>query len=267
MPSTGLLIAAVQATAQGGIGDDDAMSGDAAGDEAGAKGRSPKRPRPLRRARVGWPPALRELKELLYEVYLAAGAPSLDEIAEGVAADDDLDGSPERDTVHRVITDGERSGQQADVVAVAGVLARKARWDVPDLMGRVRELWVRARMAQGAGRPVGDFRGDVRLVLDGCLGVHPALDTDGARGRFGTLTAYVRRDHDTRLEAVVDAAKAGRSSFAVVVGGSSTGKTRALWEAVGGLPDGWRLWHPLSPTAPTRSWPHWRTSPPGRWSG
>ncbi|WP_435611221.1 hypothetical protein [Streptomyces sp. C10-9-1] len=200
---------------------------------------------------MGWPPALRELKELLYEVYLAAGAPSLDEITGAIAADDDgLDGSPSRDTVHRIVSDGERSGQQADVVAVASVLARRAVWDVPDLVGRVRELWVRARMARGAGRPVGDFRGNVRLVLDGGLGVHPVLDTDGARDRFGVLPAYVPRAHDARLKAVVDAAVAGRSGIAVLVGGSSTGKTRALWEAVGALPDSWRLWHPLTPTAP-----------------
>ncbi|MEU9778002.1 hypothetical protein [Streptomyces sp. NPDC047968] len=199
---------------------------------------------------MGWPPALCELKELLYEVYLAAGAPSLDEITGAIAADDGLDGAPGRDTVHRVITDGERSGQQADVVAVASVLARRAVWDVPDLVGRVRELWVQARMARGAGRPVGDFRGNVGLVLDGGLGVHPVLDTDGARDRFGVLPAYVPRDHDARLKAVVDAAKAGRSGIAVLVGGSSTGKTRALWEAVGALPDSWRLWHPLTPTAP-----------------
>ncbi|MFE2103426.1 hypothetical protein, partial [Streptomyces sp. NPDC059468] len=36
----------------------------------------------------------------------------------------------------------------------------------------------------------------------------------------------------------------------VLVGGSSTGKTRALWEAVRKLPEGWRLWHPLSPSRP-----------------
>ncbi|MFJ3934376.1 hypothetical protein, partial [Streptomyces sp. NPDC090029] len=225
------------------------MSGDSGGGLPGPE-ESPRRQRPLRRARVGWPPALREFKELLYEVYLAAGAPSLDEITGAIAADGGLKGAPSRDTVHRVITDGERSGQQADVVAVASVLARRAVWDVPDLVGRVRELWVRARMARGAGRPVGDFRGDVRLVLDGGLGVHPALDADGARDRFGILPAYVPRDHDARLKTVVDAAKAGRSSIAVLVGGSSTGKTRALWEAVGALPDGWRLWHPLTPTAP-----------------
>ncbi|MER7195925.1 hypothetical protein [Streptomyces flaveolus] len=225
------------------------MSGDTGGGRLGPK-ESVKRQRPLKRARVGWPPALRELKELLYEVYLAAGAPSLDEMTEDIAADDRLEGAPSRDTVHRVICDGERPGQQADVVAVAWVLARRAAWDAPDLAERVRELWVRARMAQGAGRPIGDLRGDVRLVLDGGLGVHPALDSDGARDRFGILPAYIRRDHDARLKTVIDAAVAGRSGIAVLVGGSSTGKTRALWEAVAALPDGWRLWHPLTPTAP-----------------
>ncbi|WP_192806957.1 tetratricopeptide repeat protein, partial [Streptomyces arboris] len=199
---------------------------------------------------MGWPPALRELKDLLYEVYLAAGAPSLDEITGDIAADVGLVGAPSRDTVHRVITDSERSGQQADVVAVASVLARRAFWDAPALAGRVIELWVRARMTRGVGRPVGDFRGDARLVLDGGLGVHPVLDIDGASNRFGILPAYVPRDHDVRLKTVVDAAKAGRSGIAVLVGGSSTGKTRALWEAVGALPDSWRLWHPFSPTAP-----------------
>ncbi|MEU8653648.1 hypothetical protein AB0C53_28185, partial [Streptomyces sp. NPDC048737] len=225
------------------------MSGDTGGGRPGPK-ESVKRQRPLKRAQVGWPPALRELKALLYEVYSAAGAPSLDEMTEDIAADDELDGAPSRDTVHRVISDGERPGQQADVVAVAWVLARRAAWDAPDLAERVRELWVQVRMAQGAGRPIGDLRGDVRLVLDGGLGVHPALDSDGARDRFGILPAYIRRDHDARLRTVVDAAVAGRSGIAVLVGGSSTGKTRALWEAVAALPDGWRLWHPLSPTAP-----------------
>ncbi|MFF5004932.1 hypothetical protein ACFY3G_19150 [Streptomyces phaeochromogenes] len=229
--------------------DHDAMSGDS-GDGRPGPVESPKRQRQLKRARVGWPSALRELKELLYEVYLAAGTPSLDEIAGNIADDNGLSGAPGRDTVHRVITDEGRPGQQADVVAVATVLARQARWDAPDLAGRVRELWVQAAMAQGAGRPIGDFRANVHLILDGGLGVHPTLDTDGASDRFGILPAYIQRDHDARLKKVVDSAQAGRSGIAVLVGGSSTGKTRSLWEGVRDLPDGWRLWHPLSPTAP-----------------
>ncbi|MFD8046487.1 hypothetical protein [Streptomyces sp. Tu102] len=42
---------------------------------------------------------------------------------------------------------------------------------------------------------------------------------------------------------------AGRSQMLVLVGESSTGKTRACWEAVQPLAkQGWRLWHPFDPT-------------------
>ncbi|MEV6735238.1 hypothetical protein [Streptomyces sp. NPDC051364] len=41
----------------------------------------------------------------------------------------------------------------------------------------------------------------------------------------------------------------GHSRIVVLVGSSSTGKTRACWEAVQPLAvDGWRLWHPFDPT-------------------
>ncbi|MFD5634779.1 hypothetical protein ACFWJM_11650 [Streptomyces sp. NPDC127077] len=44
-------------------------------------------------------------------------------------------------------------------------------------------------------------------------------------------------------------AAAGRSGIVVLVGTSSTGKTRACWEAVQPLAEkGWRLWHPFDPT-------------------
>ena len=67
------------------------------------------------------------------------------------------------------------------------------------------------------------------------------------------LPPYARRAHDEALAAVVAAAAGGQSQLAVLVGGSSTGKTRACWEAVtapGALPAGWRLWHPYDPTRP-----------------
>ncbi|MGW0631777.1 hypothetical protein, partial [Streptomyces sp. NPDC002758] len=208
---------------------------------------SPKRPRMLERARVGWPRPLRELKDLLYEVYLAAGAPSLDEITADIAADDKLAGAPERDTVRRCISDPSTPPKQADAVSVATVLARRAAWGAQDLAGRVRDLWVQARMAQGVGRLISEFNDN--LVLDD-LEVHPALDTGGGHNRFGALPAYVLREHDTDLAAVVAAAVAGHSGIAVLVGGSSTGKTRALWEAVRELPAPWWLWHPISPSRP-----------------
>jgi hypothetical protein len=52
---------------------------------------------------------------------------------------------------------------------------------------------------------------------------------------------------------VVRAAAEGCSGIAVLVGGSSTGKTRACWEALQVLRDRpglWRLWHPIDPSRP-----------------
>ncbi|MFE7183081.1 hypothetical protein [Streptomyces erythrochromogenes] len=212
------------------------------------RGGPAKRPRVLARARVGWPRALGELKDLLYEVYLAAGAPRLTDIESDIA-NNGLGGCPSRDTVYRCISDPSLPAKQADAVAVAAALARWAEWDAQDLAGRARDLWIAARMAQGAGRPINEFTDDDRLVLAD-LEVHPALDADAARSRLGALPTYIPREHDKQLEAVVAAAAAGQSGISVLVGGSSTGKTRALWEAVRDLPAPWRLWHPLSPTRP-----------------
>ncbi|MFF8910105.1 hypothetical protein [Streptomyces olivaceoviridis] len=85
------------------------------------------------------------------------------------------------------------------------------------------------------------------------LEVHPAgpgrahADTGALAGR--ELPGYVSREHDRMLGAVVQNAAAGRSGMVVLVGGSSTGKTRACWEAVQPLASlGWRLWHPFDPT-------------------
>ncbi|POX43933.1 hypothetical protein C3489_37340 [Streptomyces sp. Ru71] len=205
-----------------------------------------KRPRVLERARVGWPPPLRELKDLLYEAYLAAGAPTLDEIAAEVADDDALPGSPSRDRVHRCISAPSLPANQADAVSVAKVLARHAAWNEKDLSDRVRDLWVKARLATGAGRPISEF--DDQVVLTD-LEVHPALNA-GVDNRLGALPTYIPRAHDASLKIIVDAAAAGHSQIAVVVGGSSTGKTRALWEAARQLPHTWRLWHPINPTRP-----------------
>jgi hypothetical protein len=52
---------------------------------------------------------------------------------------------------------------------------------------------------------------------------------------------------------VVRAASDDRSGIAVLVGGSSTGKTRACWEALALLRDQeppWRVWHPIDPARP-----------------
>ncbi|MEU9523227.1 hypothetical protein [Streptomyces sp. NPDC048224] len=64
----------------------------------------------------------------------------------------------------------------------------------------------------------------------------------------GVLPLYVRRAHDEVLRSVVGQAAGGASRMVVLVGESSSGKTRACWEAVAELPAGWRLWHPLDPS-------------------
>nr|WP_157554496.1 hypothetical protein [Herbidospora sakaeratensis] len=91
------------------------------------------------------------------------------------------------------------------------------------------------------------------------LEVHRAIRaTTGATtasGELPPLPAYVPRAHDRVLGEVVARAAAGSSQIAVLVGGSSTGKTRACWEALHPLraqpPERrWRLWHPIDPTRP-----------------
>lgn len=85
------------------------------------------------------------------------------------------------------------------------------------------------------------------------LEVHRPVQAANRSAELPILPVYVPREHDLRLREVVRAAAAGASGIAVLVGGSSTGKTRACWEALGLLrdrPEGWRLWHPLDPSRP-----------------
>ncbi|MEV4569852.1 hypothetical protein AB0K12_39345 [Nonomuraea sp. NPDC049419] len=101
--------------------------------------------------------------------------------------------------------------------------------------------------AMRPGWPLGEVSDPFRFGLE----VHHAIDSPvpGAP----PLPAYVPRDHDRRLREVVARAAGGESCVAVLVGGSSTGKTRACWEALPLLRDGdrpWRLWHPIDPTRP-----------------
>ncbi|GGV28970.1 hypothetical protein GCM10010245_47060 [Streptomyces spectabilis] len=80
------------------------------------------------------------------------------------------------------------------------------------------------------------------------LDVHPAAPLSGTAAE-PALSGYVPRAHDRALARVVSAAAEGNSRLAVLVGSSSTGKTRACWEAVKSLaPKGWHLWHPCDPT-------------------
>ncbi|MFE3247249.1 hypothetical protein [Streptomyces sp. NPDC059209] len=102
------------------------------------------------------------------------------------------------------------------------------------------------RGAAGPGRPITQWDPHD-------LEVHPAGHAPGthpseASGR-PVLPSYVRREHDEILSQAVSDASEGRSRILVLVGTSSTGKTRACWEAVQPLAElGWWLWHPFDPT-------------------
>ncbi|MFD3472095.1 helix-turn-helix domain-containing protein [Streptomyces sp. NPDC058682] len=98
----------------------------------------------------------------------------------------------------------------------------------------------------GPGRPIGEWEAHV-------LEVHPAGPGRAASGSgtpaIRALPGYVPREHDFVLADAVRDAAAGHSRIVVLVGTSSTGKTRACWEAVQPLADlGWWLWHPYDPT-------------------
>jgi len=94
-------------------------------------------------------------------------------------------------------------------------------------------------LPEGPGLPIAAWD-----ALD--LEVHPA---GGQRYTGAPLPAYIWRQHDDQLARVTAAAAEGRSAMVVLVGSSSTGKTRACWEAVQPLSElGWRLWHPFDPT-------------------
>ena len=106
-------------------------------------------------------------------------------------------------------------------------------------------------------RPGGDLAAAGRVLSEVddpfVLEVHQPVQPDDPQPGLSALPEYVPRDHDVELWQVVRAAAKGSSRIAALVGGSSTGKTRACWEAVQGLrdqPGQWRLWHPIDPSRP-----------------
>jgi len=168
----------------------------------------------------------------------------------------------------------ERRAAFSRAVAEAGVFVLPARFDDSELPGLISDVVtvdlrrytpeqfagvIAAKLADLAGSdgsaPGGPATGRLLAgVIDPFdLEVHRAVQADGARPGLPALPAYLPRGHDRELAALVRAAADGASGIAVLVGGSSTGKTRACWEALGLLQDrdpAWRLWHPIDPSRP-----------------
>jgi len=223
-----------------------AMSGD---EKGGAR-----RPRVIGRPRVP-PGPLADLKALLYELYLQAGTPTLDTIAELVRSGEwvqedgevtELTGCPGRDTITRIIGDPAVPASLDDLLAVVTVLAQESRADRGRAaVGRVRDLardaWVAARM-DSARIPAAAIR--VHQADPRRLGVHAAISVPGVPDE--RPPEYVPRDADdgeSGIRAKVRVA-AQRGGFVLLVGGSSVGKTRCAFEAVTALLPDWWLVHP-----------------------
>ena len=89
--------------------------------------------------------------------------------------------------------------------------------------------------------------------------MHRAIDVDALK-TFPELPKYIGRAHDDKLNQMVEQAAAGHSRVVVLVGESSTGKTRACWEAIHQqLLKDWQLWHP-DPTRLDRKTLRWTRS-------
>ncbi|WP_327322556.1 helix-turn-helix domain-containing protein [Streptomyces sp. NBC_01210] len=150
-----------------------------------------------------------------------------------------------RTTVQEALQAGGPVPSAETVVALARVLS------LP-----VEQLMELRRTAAGATGPAtGKDEGPGKPISEWDphdLELHPAGSTPSRHESDGPermLPGYVPRAHDEILAgAVLDAAQ-DRSRIVVLIGSSSTGKTRACWEAVQPLAaQGWRLWHPFDPT-------------------
>lgn len=123
--------------------------------------------------------------------------------------------------------------------------ARRLAGKVSDGVKRAQALGSLA--APSAGRLLAEVTDPFALE------VHYPVQAEDSLRDLPELPPYLRREHDEELGKVTQAAANGKSRIAVMVGGSSTGKTRACWEALGVLRmenEPWRLWHPIDPTHP-----------------
>ncbi|MDA5281195.1 hypothetical protein [Streptomyces sp. Isolate_45] len=169
---------------------------------------------------------------------------------ERLLRDDRFLACPSRDTIGRILGGRELPPKQADVLALVRLLTEMTAGDAEHASREAARLWTRAQLTEPLGTPVGELDPHD-------LEVHRAIDFDPTQsdsvgpGAAPGLPAYVRRGHDDRLDDLVDAALEGRSGLALLVGTSSTGKTRACWEAIQRLKSQkWRLWQPLHPDRP-----------------
>ncbi|MEU5298574.1 tetratricopeptide repeat protein [Streptomyces umbrinus] len=150
-----------------------------------------------------------------------------------------------RTTVHQAFQTGGPVPAAATVVALARVLRLPEQRLLDLRRAAVGDSRAASAGEQGPGKPIDEWDPHALEVHP----AEPALGTDAGDASRRALPGYVARAHDAILAAAVQDAAEGHSRLVVLVGSSSTGKTRACWEAVQPLArQGWRLWHPFDPT-------------------
>ncbi|GAA2712959.1 hypothetical protein [Actinoplanes palleronii] len=200
----------------------------------------------------------RELRDAIYHLYAQADCPRLEELAKVIAADDSLPAVPKKDVIGKVIG-GDSLATKRDCIAIAVALAQEAgRADTAAVSARVHELWIAARLATAptTSADSGEALSSLGRPISACdpfaLEVHRAIDASADSGRLPPLPLYVERPHDRQMRAIADQSLNGSSRMITMVGGSSTGKTRACWELVQYIerqqPGRWRVWHPYDPS-------------------
>ncbi|UUY50882.1 helix-turn-helix domain-containing protein [Streptomyces yangpuensis] len=151
-----------------------------------------------------------------------------------------------RTTVSQALNDGASCPSWVTVAALA-----KAMKAAPSVIDALHELWKEAqpsapRSQQHVVRPrtaIGD-----QLIADidpQALEVHPAVLAAPDPGGYPFLPTYLSRAHDAELRSYLKSAlQGGVSVLVMLTGDSATGKTRALYEALGEVAPHRRLLRP-----------------------
>ncbi|MEU7873053.1 hypothetical protein [Dactylosporangium sp. NPDC049140] len=192
--------------------------------------------------------ALREFKDLLYGLYVAAGRPPFSKIADDagrIAGELGAARGPSPVTVGAILSGHTGLPGEEYAVMVGVALGLRTDRDPATVGEQVRAAW---RTAHDASR--GSFGRRLGVSVGAAdpfaFGVHRA--TRPGRER---LPPYVRRPHDDVVAGIVAAARAGASRVLALVGRPGAGRSRAAWEAIRALPSLWRIWQPADGASAT----------------
>lgn len=124
---------------------------------------------------------------------------------------------------------------------VTHIQGQRLETKVSQLADEVREVLTRGIASEPEISEMTNF-GMIRVceVSPRQLGVHAAIQVTEA---IDELPPYIRRDVDAELRAIL-ASNAERGCFVLLVGRSSVGKTRTLYEAIQAEVPDWWLFHP-----------------------